>query len=66
MIDFVIVSSDLRLCVLDTRVKRGPELSTDRHLVVSWFRWQGKSLDRPGKPKRLVRVSWERLGEAPV
>ena len=37
MIDFVIVSSDLWLCVLDTRMKRGPELSTDHHLVVSWF-----------------------------
>ena len=43
MIDFVIVSSDLRPCVLDTRVKRGAELSTDHHLVVSWVRWQGKS-----------------------
>ena len=49
MIDFVIVSSDLRPCVLDTRVKRGAELSTDHHLVVSWVRWQGKPLDRPGK-----------------
>ncbi|KAI3362795.1 hypothetical protein L3Q82_001659 [Scortum barcoo] len=30
MIDFVIVSSDLRPYVLDTRVKRGAELSTDQ------------------------------------
>ena len=66
MIDFVIISSDLWPCVLDTWVKRGAKLSTDHHLVVSWFQWQGKSLDRPGKPKRVVRVSWERLGEAPV
>ncbi|KAI3362683.1 hypothetical protein L3Q82_001750 [Scortum barcoo] len=36
MIDFVVVSSDLRPYVLDTRVKRGAELSTDHHLVVSW------------------------------
>ncbi|MGL5782874.1 MAG: endonuclease/exonuclease/phosphatase family protein, partial [Plesiomonas shigelloides] len=36
MIDFVVVSSDLRLYVLDTRVKRGAELSSDHHLVVSW------------------------------
>ena len=57
MIDFVIVSFDLRPCVLDTRVTRGTELSTDHHLVVSWFRWQGKSLDRPGEPKRVARVS---------
>ncbi|KAK3510414.1 hypothetical protein QTP70_005910 [Hemibagrus guttatus] len=37
MIDLVVVSSDLRPHVLDTRVKRGAELSTD-HLVVSWIR----------------------------
>ena len=66
MIDFVIVSSDLRPYVLDTRVKRGAELSTDHHLVVSWVRWWGKPLDRPGKPKRIVRVNWERLEEASV
>ena len=35
-IDFVIVTSDLRPYVMDTRVKRGAELSTDHHLVVSW------------------------------
>ncbi|KAK3557953.1 hypothetical protein QTP86_003870 [Hemibagrus guttatus] len=34
MIDFVVVSSDLRPHVLDTRVKRGVELSTDHHLVI--------------------------------
>ncbi|KAK3522015.1 hypothetical protein QTP70_021390 [Hemibagrus guttatus] len=34
MIDLVIVSSDLRPHVLDTRVKRGADLSTDHHLVV--------------------------------
>ncbi|KAI3366524.1 hypothetical protein L3Q82_000655 [Scortum barcoo] len=39
MIDFVVVSSDLRPYVLDTRVKRGAELSTDHHLVVSWIHW---------------------------
>ena len=66
MIDFVIVSADLRPYVLDTRVKRGTELSTDQHLVVSWFRWRGKPLDRPGKPKRVVRVNWERLEEDSV
>ncbi|KAJ7995737.1 hypothetical protein DPEC_G00247700 [Dallia pectoralis] len=66
MIDFVIVSDDLRTHVLDTRVKRGAELSTDHHLVVSWIRGWGKTLDRPGKPKRVVWVNWERLEEAPV
>ncbi|TWW60624.1 R2 Retrovirus-related Pol polyprotein from type I retrotransposable element [Takifugu flavidus] len=64
MIDFVVVSSDLRPHVLDTRVKRGAELSTDHHLVVSWLRWWGRMPDRPGRPKRVVRVCWER--ESPV
>ncbi|KAM9718407.1 major facilitator superfamily domain-containing protein 12-like isoform 2-T3 [Menidia menidia] len=34
MIDFVVVSADLRPHVLDTRVKRGAELSTDHYLVM--------------------------------
>ncbi|KAK3526947.1 hypothetical protein QTP86_005765 [Hemibagrus guttatus] len=34
MIDLVVVSSDLRPHVLDTRVKRGAKLSTNHHLVV--------------------------------
>ncbi|KAI3377398.1 hypothetical protein L3Q82_008588 [Scortum barcoo] len=34
MIDFVVVSSDLRPYVLDTRVKRGAELST---LITTWW-----------------------------
>ncbi|TWW78139.1 R2 Retrovirus-related Pol polyprotein from type I retrotransposable element [Takifugu flavidus] len=59
MIDLVVVSSDLRPHVLDTRVKRGAELSTDHHLV-------GRMPDRPGRPKRVVRVCWERLAESPV
>ncbi|TWW73457.1 hypothetical protein D4764_15G0008510 [Takifugu flavidus] len=66
MIDFVVVSSDLRPCVLDTRVKRGAELSTDHHLVVSWLRWWERMPDRPGRPKRVVRVCWERLAESLV
>jgi len=47
-------------------VKRGAELSTDHHLVVSWTRWWGSRLERPGKPKRVVKVNWERLEEDPV
>ncbi|KAI3353933.1 hypothetical protein L3Q82_005133 [Scortum barcoo] len=47
-------------------VKRGAELSTDHHLVVSWIRWQRRKLDRPGRPKRIVRVCWERLAEPSV
>lgn len=36
------------------------------HAVVSWIRWQGSLLDRPGKPKCVVRVNWERLAKCPV
>ncbi|KAK7921963.1 hypothetical protein WMY93_008865 [Mugilogobius chulae] len=66
MIDFVVVSSDLRPRVLDTRVKRGAELSTDHHLVVSWIRWQRRKPDRLGRPKRIMRVCWERFAESSV
>ena len=52
--------------MLDTWVKTGAELSTDHHLVVSWNRWQGRKPDRPGRPKRVVRVCWEHLAEDAV
>ncbi|KAI3355345.1 hypothetical protein L3Q82_017894 [Scortum barcoo] len=48
------------------RVKRGAELSTDYHLVVSWLCWQRRKLDRPGRPKRIVRVCWERVWPSPL
>ncbi|KAI3371455.1 hypothetical protein L3Q82_024056 [Scortum barcoo] len=52
---------------LDTQgEERGAELSTDHHLVVGWIRWRGRMPDRPGRPKRIVRVCWERLAEEPV
>ncbi|KAK3543988.1 hypothetical protein QTP70_032751, partial [Hemibagrus guttatus] len=66
MIDLVIVSSDLRPHVLDTWVKRGAELSTDHHLVVSWIRLRKRMPDRLGRPKRIVRVCWERLADPSV
>ncbi|KAK3558133.1 hypothetical protein QTP86_009867 [Hemibagrus guttatus] len=66
MIDLVVVSSDLRPHVLDTRVKRGAELSTDHHLVVSWIRLRRRMPDRLGRPKRIVRVCWERLADPSV
>jgi len=61
MIDFVVVSSDLWPYVLYTWVKRGAELSTDHYLVVRWISWQGRLLNRPGRPKRVVRVNWEHV-----
>ncbi|KAK3536657.1 hypothetical protein QTP86_015466, partial [Hemibagrus guttatus] len=66
MIDLVVVSSDLRPHVLDTRVKRGAELSSDHHLVVSWIRLQRRMPDRLGRPKRIVRVCWEYLADPSV
>ena len=66
MIDFVVVSSDLRPNVLDTRVRRGAELSTDHHLVVSWLRWWGRTPigERPRTRWRdyVSQLAWERLG----
>ncbi|TWW54144.1 hypothetical protein D4764_0165650 [Takifugu flavidus] len=56
MIDLMVVSSDLQPHVLDTRVKRGAELSTDHHLVVRWLCWWGRMSDRPGRPKHIVRA----------
>ena len=52
--------------MLETWVKRGGELSTDHQLMVSWIMWQRRKPDRPGKPKRRVRVCWECLAEDPV
>ncbi|KAK3511173.1 hypothetical protein QTP70_032217, partial [Hemibagrus guttatus] len=66
MIDLVVVSSDLRPHVLDTRVKRGAELSTDHHLVVSWIRLRRRMPDRLGRPKRIVGVCWEHLADPSV
>ncbi|KAI3358719.1 hypothetical protein L3Q82_015129 [Scortum barcoo] len=56
MIDFVVVSSDLRPYVLDTRVKRGAELvnRSPPGGELDWLRWQRRKLDRPGRPKRIV------------
>lgn len=64
MIDFVITLLELRQQVLGIQVKRGAEVSTDHHLVVSWILWQGRMLHRPGMPRCLVRVRSEYLLEA--
>ncbi len=57
IIDFVVLTSDLRPYILDTLVKRAAELLTDHHLVVSWIRWRGRLPDRPGKPKGRISGS---------
>ena len=52
LIDFCIISSDLFSDVLDVRVKRGAELSTDQHLVVRSLR-----LSKPW-PNKRSNWSW--------
>ena len=52
LIDFCIVSSDLFSDVLDVRVKRGAELSTDHHLVICSLR-----LSKPWPKRRSNRSS---------
>ena len=57
MMDFVVVSSDLQLYVLDTQVKRGAELSTDHPLVVSWNRWGVTDLVSPDSSEGELGMS---------
>jgi exonuclease III len=62
MIDFFIVSSDLKANVLDVCVKRGAELSTDHHLVVCTFRLQSPVKYHPkGRSQKAYRIRWEAL-----
>ena len=49
LIDFCIVLSDLFSDVLDVRVKRGAELSTDHHLVV-YVPYDFRNLGQAGDP----------------
>ena len=67
LIDFCIVSSDVFSDVLDVRVKRVAELSTDYHLVVCSLR-----LSKPWPNKRsyrssvTYRIKWEALEDKEV
>ena len=67
LIDFCIVSSDLFSDVLDVRVKRGAELSTDHHLVVCSLRlskpWPNK---RSNRLSVTYRIKWEPLEDKDV
>lgn len=49
LIDFLVVSSDLWLYVLDTCAKRRIELSSKNYHVVNWIRECDKLTDRPSK-----------------
>ena len=67
LIDFCIVSSDLFSDVLEARVKRGAELSTDHHLVVWSLRlsktWPNK---RSNRWSVTYRIKWEALEDKEV
>ena len=52
--------------VASLRLQVGARALTDHHLVVSWLRWWGRMLIRPGMHKRIVRICWELLAESPV
>ena len=66
IIDFMIVSSELRVAVMDVRFKRGAELSTDHHLVTGKLRLSEKLLPRMIKINRLKRIKWEELSTEEV
>ncbi|KAI3351090.1 hypothetical protein L3Q82_005656 [Scortum barcoo] len=52
--------------MFEQHIREGLSCQPDHHLVVSWICWQRRKLDRPGRPKRIVRVCWERLAEPSV
>ena len=66
-IDFCIVLSDLFSDVLDVRVKRGAELSTDHHLIVCSLRlskpWPNR---RSNRSSVTYRIKWEALEDKEV
>ena len=67
LIDFCIVSSDLFSDVLDVRVKRGAELSTDHHLVICSLRlsksWPKR---RSNRSSVTYRIKWEALEDKEI
>ena len=66
MLEFIIVTSDLRGAVMDVRVKRWAELSTDHHLVTSKLRLSEKLPPRRIRTNRLKSIKWEELSTEEV
>ena len=63
LIDFAVVSADLRSQVMNVRVRRGAELSTDHHLVVCRLRTQNLAKNTKTRGRKVYRIRWERLKE---
>ena len=67
LIDFCIVSSDLFSHVLDVRVKRGAELSTDHHHVVCSSQFSKPWPNRKSNRSSVIyRIKWEALDDKEV
>ena len=67
LIDFCIVSADLFSSVLDVRVKRGAELSTDHHLVVCTLsRLNPTKARKSFRARKAHRIKWELLADTDV
>ena len=66
LIDFAVVSADLKSYVMDVCVKRGAELSTDHHLVVCRLRIPTKVSPTSKRPIRAFRIKWENLSRNPL
>lgn len=61
LIDFPVVSVDLKSLVMDLRVEKGTDLSTNHHLVVCRLRIPRKANHTPKKPIRAFRIKWEEI-----
>ena len=67
LIDFYIVLSDLFSEVLDVRVKRGIQLSTDYHFVVCSLQFSKPWLNRKLRRSSVAyRVKWEAIADGDV
>lgn len=63
LIDFIIASDNMRRAVMDVRVKRGAELATDHHLVISVLELSMNAPARRIKSKQNFRIRWEALAD---
>ena len=66
-IDFCIFLADLFFSVVDVCVKRGPELSTNHHLVVCILKGLNHLITRKQfRTQRAYRIKWELLADKMV